>query len=254
MQKDHPSLYIDELVTKARTVIRKQGIRILPIIDENKKLVGIVYRSDIMAVTSTVSPIRVRGVMSKPKFTATLKMEANYAVKKMIQLDEWYTPVINAPEDSTFEGVLGLENFIKASLEKQIQKLNKPISDVMSTKVFTCTPEDEIDNVWRLMQGKAIAGLPVVKKEKVIGMITQKDLLDSGSIRLSFEASKGQFKTPPKVLAYMKTTVFSLKPENTLLDAAQLMIKKDIGRIPIIDAENKLIGIIDREDIVKVLL
>ena len=254
MQKDHPAFYFDELVTKARAVIRDQGVRILPIIDEKKRLVGVISRSEVMTVTSSISPIRVRGIMANPKFTVTLDMEATLAVRKMINIDEWYAPVVNSLQDNTYAGVFGLENFIETSLLKQSQKLAKPISKIISTKVLTCTPDDEIDNIWRLMQEKSIAGLPVIKKDRLVGILTQKNLLESGSVKLSFEASKGQFKTPPKVFSFMKTPVISLKTDSTILEAAQLMLKKDIGRIPITDKEDKLIGIVDREDIVKAIL
>lgn len=254
IRKDHPTLYIDELATKARATIRDQNVRVLPIIDANKRLVGVVSRSNVMTVTSSVSPIRVKGIMSKPKFIATLEMEANTAVRKMIESDEWYVPVANSTQDNTYVGVLGLENFMKASLEQHTKKLTRPLSEIMSTKVLTCTPEDEIDKIWRLMQKKSITGLPVVKKNKLIGIITQKDLLDSGSIKLSFEASKGQFKAPPKVVSIMKTPAITLHPDSTILEAAQLMLKRDFGRMPIKEKEDRLVGIVDREDIVKVML
>jgi len=45
----------------------------------------------------------------------------------------------------------------------------------MSSDVVACSPEDEVDNVWRLMQKKSFSGLPVVKKDKLVGIITAMD-------------------------------------------------------------------------------
>jgi CBS domain-containing protein len=52
----------------------------------------------------------------------------------------------------------------------------------------------------------------------------------------------------------MKTPVVSLKPTNTVGDAAKLMLERNIGRVPIVDEKGKLDGIVDREDVVKALI
>jgi CBS domain-containing protein len=45
--RKHPFLYVDDLGTKARAVMRNRGLRLLPIVDEKGKLVGLVDREDI---------------------------------------------------------------------------------------------------------------------------------------------------------------------------------------------------------------
>ena len=252
--KKYPFLYTDDLGTKARAVMRSGGLRVLPIVDEHKRLVGVVSRMDVMAITSSISPIRTKGIMSSPKLVATMDMDAFATVREMIRLDEWYAPVTVSSQDLTYTGMLGLEAFIRPSLERNSMNLSKPLSEIMSNQLFTCSPEDEVDNVWRLMQERSFAGLPVVKKGKLVGVITQKDLLDTGSVFPSFEAKKGRFKAPPKISSIMKTSVISLKPTATIKEAAQLMLQKNIGRVPIVDEKGTLVGIVDREDILRALL
>lgn len=254
MDPSHPSLYADELATKARAVLRSRELRALPVLDERKRLVGMISRGDVMTITSSVSPIRVKGIMSTPRFVAILDMDAFHAVREMIRLDEWYIPVVRSSQDYTYMGVLGLENIIDPFLERDIPKLTRPLSEIMSTEVVTCSPEDEVDNIWRLMQERSFAGLPVVRRGKLIGIVTQKNLLDSGVILPTFEAKRGRFKAPPKIASVMKAPVVSLKPAAELKEAVELMIKKNIGRVPIVDRKGRLVGIIDREDIVRELL
>ncbi len=254
MDPSHPSLYSDELATKARAVLRSRELRILPVLDERKRLVGMISRGGVMAITSSISPIRAEGIMSTPRFVAIRDMDALHAVREMIRLDEWYIPVVKSSQDYTYMGVLGLENIISTFLERDIPKLTCPISKIMSTKVVTCSPEDEVDNIWRLMQERSFAGLPVVRKGKLIGIVTQKNLLDRGVILPVFEAKRGRFKAPPKISSVMKAPVVSLKPAAELKEAAELMLKKNIGRIPIVDRKGRLVGIVDREDIVRELL
>ena len=73
----YPTLYEDELVTKARALIREQGLGILPIIGKQKRLLGVISRRSILAITSSVSAIRVKGVMSEPNFITTLDTDAS---------------------------------------------------------------------------------------------------------------------------------------------------------------------------------
>lgn len=254
MDQSYPILFEDELATKARAVLRSRGLRVIPIVNDHKRLVGMISRGDAMTITSSISPIRARGIMSTPKFVATVDMDAFHAGREMIRLDEWYVPVVKSSQDYTYLGVLGLENFIAAFLKKSNVKLSKSLSEIMSTNLVTCSPEDEVDNVWRLMQERSFTGLPVVKKGKVVGMLAHKDLLESGAVFPSFEAKKGRFRAPSKISSIMKTFVISLRPTATIREAAELMLEKNIGRVPIVDEKERIIGVVDREDVVKALL
>ncbi len=250
----YPSIYADELATKARAILRERGLRTLPVIDENKRLVGVITRSDMMSITSSVSPIRVKGIMSTPRLVATLDMDARPIVRKMLRLDEWYAPVVRSSQNKTYTGMLGLENFIAAYLKKETSRFSTPLSGVMSTELFICSVNDEVDNVWRTMQEKSFSGCPVVSRGKLVGMLTQANLLESSMVFPAFEAKKGRFKAPSKISSIMKVPVISLKPTNTVRNAAELMLKKGIGRVPIVDRKGKLVGIVDREDIVRALV
>jgi len=254
MDRKHPFIYDDELTTKARAMIRNFALRILPVVNGNKKLLGIVSRGNVMAISSSVSPIRVRGIMSTTRHTAAMEDDAASTVKKMIRLDEWYVPVVNSAQDKTYRGVLGLENFIEASLKANPNKLSKPVSEIMTKKVIACSPDDEVDNVWRLMQNQSFAGLPVVKKDKLVGIITQKDLLESRTTLPTFESKKGRFRASSTISSIMNTTVIAAKPSTRISEVAKLMISKNIGRIPIKDSNGRLIGIVDREDVAKQLV
>jgi len=254
MDRSCPQLYEDELATKARATLRSRGLRILPVVDDRKRLVGMVSRGDVMVITSSISPIRVKGIMSTPKFVATIDLDAFHACREMIRLDEWYVPVVKSSQDYTYMGVLGLENFIETFLKRGVAELSGVVSEFMSTELVTCSPEDKVDNVWRLMQKQSFAGLPVVNRGRVVGMVTQKNLLDSGAIFPAFEAKRGRFKAPSKISSVMNSQVISLPPTATIREAAELMIEKNIGRVPVVDKDGKIVGIIDREDVVKALL
>jgi CBS domain-containing protein len=252
--KNHPFLYVDDLATKARAILRNQELRVIPVIDDQKRLVGTVSRTNIMAVTSSISPLKVKGVMANPKFIASINMTEIEALREMIRSDEWAVPVTKSSQNLSYIGMLNLSAFIQDFVKQGSLKLSYPLSKIMSTRLVTCCPEDEVDNVWRFMQEKSLAGCPVTKNEKLVGIVTQHDMLNSGAFFPTFESKKGRFKSPSKISSIMKTSIVSLKSTATIQEAAELMLKKNIGRIPIIDEKTNLVGIVDREDIAKILL
>jgi len=254
MDRHHPFIYADELATKARAVLRERRLRVLPVLDKNKRLVGMIFRSNVMSITSSVSAIRVNGIMSTHPYAATPDMDIVQTLREMIRLDEWYVPVVKSSQDLSYVGVLGLEHFILKALEREVARLSTPLSTVMSTQVFTCPPNDETSNVWRQMKERSFAACTVVEKGKPVGIVTQQNLLESGGLLPGFEAKKGRFKSPTKISSIMKTPVVSLKPTDTVRDAAIIMLEKNIGRVPIVDDKGVLVGIVDREDVVKTLI
>jgi len=255
MNRNHPYIYPDELATKARAVLRDFKLRILPVVGENKQLLGIVSRNEVMTVSSSVSTMRVNGIMSPVRFAPTLDTDAVQAARQMIRLDEWYVPVVESQQDNSYRGVLGLEHLMKVFQEKKVARLNTKLSDVMSVKqLLTCSPDDEADNVWYKMKEHSFAACPVVLKGKTVGIVTQQNLLESGAMFPTFEAKKGRFKSPSTILTIMKTPAVSLKPDNTVGDAVRLMLEKDIGHMPIVDDKSRLVGIVDREDVLKALI
>jgi len=250
----HPSIYDDDLATRARAVIRDFALRILPVTDKNKRLLGKISRRDIMTISSSVSSMRVKGVMTQPKYVASMEGDVLSTIREMIRHSAWYAPVVSSAHDATYRGVLSLEDFIRASLKTSSERLSKPVSEIMSKDVVACTPDDEVDNIWRLMQTKSFAGLPVVKKDKLVGIVSQKDLLEHGTAFPTFESKKGRSRSSVKISSIMKTPALTVKPSATVADAAKIMVERNVGRIPVRDAKGKLVGIVDREDIVRLLI
>jgi acetoin utilization protein AcuB len=254
MDAKHPFIYENELATKARATIRDFNLRILPVTDENRKLLGKVSRRDILIISSSVSAIRVKGIMTPARHVATVEDDAHSTVKAMLRADVWYAPVVATEQDRAYKAVVGLESFIEPLIRTNPEKFLQNVSDVMTTKVVTCSPEDEIDNIWRLMQQTRFAGLPVVNKGKLIGIVTQKDLLESGASMPGFESTKGRFRASPKVSSVMKTNVIAVLPSTKIIKVAKVMVSRDIGRVPVKDEKDKLIGIVDREDVAKLVV
>lgn len=80
-------------------------------------------------------------------------------------------------------------------------------------------------------------GLPVVEDGKLVGIISRRD----------FHRVKKQAQLDGPVRGFMSTTVHTIDPHRSPMQAARLMVKYDIGRLPVVEDE-QLIGIITRSD------
>jgi CBS domain-containing protein len=252
MDGKHPAIYTDELATKARAVIRDFNLRILPVTNGDKKLLGKVSRRDVMTISSSKSSIQVKGIMTPARHVATVDDDVMSTVKTMLKVDVWCAPVVTSPQDGTYRGVLGLESFIEKQIETSPEKFAREVSEIMTKDVVTCSPEDEVEHIWRLMQERRFAGLPVVKDGCLVGIVTQRDLLQSGAVLPTFESKKGRFS--PRISSVMQTNVVAVEPSVRAIRVAKVMVSKDIGRVPVRDKGGRLVGIVDREDVVRLVV
>ena len=128
---------------------------------------------------------------------------------------------------------------------------DKQISEIMSTEVETASPDDPLTKVWDKMVEQDYTGLPVVKDGKPIGMITRFDILKRGWARISRESeTRPVDSTQMRAEKLMSSPIYSLGPDASLANAIDMMLKHDVGRISVVD-DGKLVGIVDRNDLIK---
>jgi CIC family chloride channel protein len=115
------------------------------------------------------------------------------------------------------------------------------VKDAMMESVITVKPEDMITKAAKIMAENRIKGLPVVKDNNLVGIITLIDILripDAAREKTTVE----QVMSKKLIVAY---------PDESLYEAFEKMVGHEIGRLPVVDRSNpkKLIGIITRGDI-----
>ncbi len=92
-----------------------------------------------------------------------------------------------------------------------------------------------------------ISGLPVCDEDSsVIGMITEADFLRLEVAR----HTDGELDTIETVGQVMTQNVTTIAPDIPLADAASIMVREDINRLPVVDSEARMLGIISRLDVV----
>ena len=127
------------------------------------------------------------------------------------------------------------------------------VKELMSKEVTTVSPNDKLDRVFFLYNFENFRHLPMVEKNKLVGILSDRDLKKVlGPKKTVIENPDGttvQLSTR-KVKNIMRRGVITIEPEQRAADAAAIMAKKKIGALPVVH-KNKLVGIITATDILK---
>jgi len=115
------------------------------------------------------------------------------------------------------------------------------VKDIMSKEIASVCSEDSVEKAAQLMSQYDVGSIPVCSNEKVIGIVTDRD------IALRSTAS-GQDTKQQKVRDIMSANPVVGSPEMDVHDAARIMSEEQIRRLPIVD-HNNLVGIVSLGDI-----
>ncbi len=243
MTKDIVCIESTDTISKARSIMRKCGYRALPVLEEGK-LVGIISRGDVLKVTSGKTNVYIKGLMNENVVSASPDDDVISLTKSMIKAGIRQVPVV----DGKLLGIISSMDVLNAFVMKNYAPSKKMISDIMTRKVVCCKPDEEISKIWDKMYSSGFSGFPVVKNKEIIGMVTRMDILKKGYARISKESGKVRNTTVNKV---MRTPAVTLKTTTDVRDAAELMVRKKIIRLPVVDNSKKIVGIVDIEDILR---
>jgi CBS domain-containing protein len=231
-------------VTKARSVMRDHRYRSFPVVKDDR-LVGIITRGDVMRVTSSKANILVEGIMTKNIEAASPEEDLFSCTQKLLKAGLRQMPVVSKEK---LVGIISASDILATFVGNKYTPKKKNVSGIMTTGVLYCDPEDELLHIWDKMYASGLSGFPVVVKGKVVGMITRVDMIREGSVRVSKDSGKGK---TVRVKKAMKTPAITISRDASTEDAAALMVKKRISRIPVTDEKDRLVGIVDIEDILR---
>lgn len=141
------------------------------------------------------------------------------------------------------------------------------VSEVMRHEVATVNPDNPITQVVELLLTRNFTAVPVIDAQrKVVGMVSDNDLLTRGGMKLTISLRKAvadpefvrklheSLEDPHrKVSEIMTTEVVTTTPDTVLGAAARLMVDKRLKRLPVVDANGTLVGILGRLDILNTI-
>ncbi|MBM4055051.1 MAG: CBS domain-containing protein [Planctomycetes bacterium] len=126
------------------------------------------------------------------------------------------------------------------------------VKKIMITKVVTLNADSKLGFANDIMYLGRIRHLPVVKGKELVGVLSQRDLYKASltSIVTNWNENK-VFLDSVKVSEVMAKDVITVSPETSIEDAAQIMIDKKIGCLPVVENKNILIGLITETDVLQ---
>lgn len=119
------------------------------------------------------------------------------------------------------------------------------VMEIMTKKPVVVGPEDTIDYCVRLMLKEKVGSLIVLENKLLKGIVTEKDFLQKAVIR-NFDV-----KTT-SISKIMNRILITVEPDADILDAVKLMTKYEIRRLPVVDKNNDLFGLLTINDILRV--
>ncbi len=158
-------------------------------------------------------------------------------------------PIVSSPMDTVSEadmaialarlGGIGIihRNNRKDVQAEMIQKVKREESLIIRD-LYTISPETSVQDAIKLMKEKRIAGLPVILNSKLVGILTNRD------IRFLKESVQ-------RVQDVMTKEVVTGNVDLTMEQALEIMNKKKIEKLPLVDGSGNLVGLITAKDIMK---
>jgi len=116
------------------------------------------------------------------------------------------------------------------------------VREVMTDNPRCVTPETPVSEAARLMKSEDVGSLPILEGEKVTGVITDRDIV----IRAVAE-EKGPRGMPVREVASRE--LITIRPDEDLSEALKLMASYQVRRLPVVDENNRLVGVLAQADI-----
>lgn len=133
-----------------------------------------------------------------------------------------------------------------------------PVRAVMTTPVDQLAPGTPFKAVVALLEARGIGGAPIVDEHgRVLGVVTQADLLTRKLPHrgLGPGARRGRRKAEAVFAAdLMSTPAVTVGPDDDVVRAVQLMETHHVHRLPVVDGDGALVGIVARADLLRVFL
>lgn len=247
MVKDPVTISENDYITHARQLMRDYFLRSLPVVDdyESNRVTGILTDQDILNITSTKSNLTAKG-FERAIPTILPDMDILKASKLLVDAKLHRSPVMVSTTDKRLAGVISNRDLLENL--KPSKRSPENVGEIMTEKVKTCYPDDDVSKIWNNMLDWDYTGVPVVNhKNEPMGMITRRDIIKSGHARINSSEKSS------RVEKIMSTPTYTITPETSITETIDKIIYYDVGRLTVVN-NNKVVGIVDRNDLLEACL
>jgi CBS domain-containing protein len=122
-----------------------------------------------------------------------------------------------------------------------------PVKEIMTREVCTARKDDSLLSASKRMIEFGVGSVVVIEDGKPIGIVTEKDILYK-------VVAKNKLPSKVKLEEIMSTPLITVKPTTSLREAADIMRKRGIRRLPVVNNNGELVGIVTDNDILSVAI
>jgi len=180
--------------------------------------------------------MKVKDIMIKDVISAEVPGTGEAALKLIIEHDISGLPVVKKGTKK-LAGIVTRSNFTKKSDENQLALL-------MTTDVITTTPEADIKDIAKTFSVAGVKRLPVVKNDKLVGIVTTEDLVWKAISKMD---------NKDKIVKYMIKRFPCIWKDTPVKVASEIMRLSGAKALPVLDSDAKFYGIIEDSDFLKIL-
>lgn len=119
------------------------------------------------------------------------------------------------------------------------------VKELMTKKPECATPDMDLSKVAKLMADHNVGAIPVIDDKnsmKVVGMVTDRDIATRA-------VAQGKNPLQMKAMDVMSKPVVTIKQDDDVREAAQMMEKNMVRRIPVVDENDRICGMVAQADI-----
>jgi len=231
-------------------LMKKHEITKIPVV-EDKKLIGIVTDN---IIAYKLGSIRKKGIPPSRLHASSVtekdieQISPDTDIKTILKkVGEPGPTMLCIVENDNLLGVI-----TKADL-LQLVDSKKLVREIMNKKIQIVSSDDRVIHARRIMIDENIARLPVVDNGKLVGIISDNEIVFALADIKKYPLGRQKHQLDELLIkSVMKSPAFWTEPNITATDAAKLMIKNNIGALPIIE-HGKLTGILSRTDLLKTI-
>jgi len=192
---------------------------------------------------------------AKDLIESAVEVDAYTPLRRAVELlivGKGYAVLVDS--NRCFECLLGIEGLLEELLATSNKLLEQPVEKVMTRNVPCIGRREPIERVWKKLLTTKATALAVVEDDgRIVGVVSEHDLLARGYARPRFE-SDNRVGKGPSAETIMSTPPFTVKPGEPLRIVVKWMVSRGIGRVYVVDEDDRLLGVVDRLSIARAWL
>ena len=255
MSEDLITVDKDQNLSDALKLLRKHNVSRLPVTN-HKELVGIISERDIAAKLGSAkyesmpaSRLHISSVMVKDVITVPQTMQLDEVARIMLDKGIGSVPVM---EDDKMVGIVSKADFVTLAVGIAFDKI--AVKEIMSKDLTVVSSTERIVHARRQMLESNVGRLPVVDDDKLVGMVTSKDLMRAF---IEFRKSVPEKYQKSQIKDLLVDDIMSLNPtfvsrDMSITEVSNIIMETGFNGLPVVD-DDELVGIITQTDILRLI-